>query len=75
MASVSSRGKFANVNKAIAKTALKCSDCGEPYLVYRSTKRRRKRYREGHEKNLWCYKCKAEKVFVQLDSQDIKYNF
>lgn len=61
-------------HKSLKKSIVVCPDCQEPYVVYRKYKKRRV-YKEGHLKNLWCYKCKADKKFIQLSDKDTKYDY
>lgn len=75
MARENVRGRYSTVsNRAVSRSVLKCPDCNEPYIVYRSIKKKR-RYRTGHVKDLWCFKCEEEKKFIQLPPNEAKYNY
>lgn len=49
-------------NKRTAKTHLICSDCGTIYPMIRVKAMQKK---DGHIKNLWCYRCKEVKPHVE----------
>lgn len=41
----------------------KCPDCNEISMAYKRGDRLTK---AGHIKHMWCWKCKAEKGFIQI---------
>lgn len=77
MAKENKRGRYSLSSKrGVSRSVIVCPDCGEPYIVYRQAKKKKKgTYQAGHIKDLWCYKCQGEKKFIQLSAAEAKYNY
>ena len=49
--------------KPMSERIFECPDCKTKMIAYKQSNRKTK---EGHVKDLWCYKCKDFKKFIQL---------
>ena len=65
--------------KHMKKGIVECPQCGSRYPVYRMhsklTRKPKGYYKEGHIKDLYCFKCKEITKHRELSKEEVKYNY
>jgi len=49
--------------RCVTQRIFQCPDCGTKMTAPKKSSRRTS---VGHIKNIWCFKCQAEKQFIQI---------